>query len=534
MNELDNQNTRNNKKSNKGTTILLIILGLIIVALGAYLILFEGKNKPREEKEINTTVKAVANEYRMKGNSLEDFDLSFLKLNNSGEDIVYSPLSIKYALAMLYEASSGDAQKQIGDLIGDYTAKKYNNSEHISLANAMFIKDTYKEFVKQTYIDNLKNKYNAEVIIDGFDSSSTINSWVNNKTLKLIDNIITDDSLKILDFVLVNALAIDMKWVYQIQEAPNEDQDSKAIHFNSFYRHELCESVQNCSWFLSQYSYGTSRMDFDGQEVDGAEIAASVNKYDIINIEGKESIKEELINAYEEHKKEDENFSYTDEDIETYINELSENYGKIEYSTDFYFNVTEDEKVFAKDLREYDGTTLEYVGIMPKNDDLLTYVEEINASKINELLDGLKDASDKDNYKEGVVTRITGHIPMFNNNYELDLIDNLKSLGINNIFKKGKANLTNMVSNASDEFIADAKHKTNIQFTNEGIKAAAVTIEGGLGSASDGYYFDVPVEIIDLNFDKPYIYIIRDKQTGEVWFAGSVYNPTPITNEINE
>ena len=30
---------------------------------------------------------------------------------------------------------------------------------------------------------------------------------------------------------------------------------------------------------------------------------------------------------------------------------------------------------------------------------------------------------------------------------------------------------------------------------------------------------------IDLDFDKPYMYIIRDKSTGEVWFAGTVYEP---------
>ena len=50
---------------------------------------------------------------------------------------------------------------------------------------------------------------------------------------------------------------------------------------------------------------------------------------------------------------------------------------------------------------------------------------------------------------------------------------------------------------------------------------------GGFGSAAGGfdYLFDVPVVTIDLTFDKPYMYIIRDKDTGEVWFTGTVYNP---------
>ena len=39
----------------------------------------------------------------------------------------------------------------------------------------------------------------------------------------------------------------------------------------------------------------------------------------------------------------------------------------------------------------------------------------------------------------------------------------------------------------------------------------------------------VPVETIDVTFDKPYMYIIRDKVDGEVWFVGSVYEPTVNT-----
>ena len=55
---------------------------------------------------------------------------------------------------------------------------------------------------------------------------------------------------------------------------------------------------------------------------------------------------------------------------------------------------------------------------------------------------------------------------------------------------------------------------------------AAATALGGAGAATCwDYKFEVPVEEIDLTFDKPYMYIIRDKATGEVWFAGTVYNP---------
>lgn len=47
-----------------------------------------------------------------------------------------------------------------------------------------------------------------------------------------------------------------------------------------------------------------------------------------------------------------------------------------------------------------------------------------------------------------------------------------------------------------------------------------------MGSASGGfdYEWEVPIEEIDLTFNKPFLFIIRDKTSGEVWFTGAVYN----------
>ena len=77
-------------------------------------------------------------------------------------------------------------------------------------------------------------------------------------------------------------------------------------------------------------------------------------------------------------------------------------------------------------------------------------------------------------------------------------------------------------------YIDTAVHKANIDFSNDGIKAAAATAVGGKGSTGCGfeYLFEVPTIKIDLTFDKPYIYFVRDVKTGEVWFMGTVYQPT--------
>ena len=51
---------------------------------------------------------------------------------------------------------------------------------------------------------------------------------------------------------------------------------------------------------------------------------------------------------------------------------------------------------------------------------------------------------------------------------------------------------------------------------------------GGMGAAGCwyDYLYDVPVETIDLSFNNPYMFLIRDVNSGEVWFAGAVYEPT--------
>ena len=54
--------------------------------------------------------------YRLSGNSLEDFDLFFLQLENEKKNKIYSPLSIKYALEMLEEGANGETKDQINSM----------------------------------------------------------------------------------------------------------------------------------------------------------------------------------------------------------------------------------------------------------------------------------------------------------------------------------------------------------------------------------------------------------------------------------
>ena len=512
------------KKGKKIVIILLVILIIAIIAVGVVLIL---NNKKGTKNSTTVTTKIKKSEYRMSGNSLENFDLAFLKQENEKVNKIYSPLSIKYALAMLEGGASGDSKDQITNVIGDYNPNKYTNSANMSLANAIFIKDTYKDSIKEDYINKLQDKFGAEVKYDSFASPDNVNSWISEKTLKLIDNMLSEIDPE-QRFLLINALGIDMDWNEKFLLG-------NGLGVGVHYAHE--------KFYWSGPSHITPKTFNGTQEVAGMKIIASLNNYDIVKELGEANIRKTVDIAYREYLADpnnkwelngDESVEHINKIIssylDSYIPQINSNYKSVDKTTEFSLYVDDDVKAFAKDLKEYDGTTLQYVAVMPLKDNLDTFVNKTDAKELNKIISSLKELN-CENFKDGVVTKITGFIPKFKFDYDLDLIKDLKELGITDVFEPSKANLSK-ISTEKGMYINDAKHKANIEFTQDGIKASAASIMGGAGAGgSFDYLFDVPVEEIDLTFDKPYMFIIRDKKSGEVWFTGTVYNPLDWKND---
>ena len=140
-----------------------IIIGTLVILLGVFLyygyVYLQNKDKNNNGGTIENDVKEVKTAYQLSGNGLEDFDLAFLRLENAEKNKLYSPLSIKYTLAMLSEGADGVTKKQIDSVIGKYHSNKYTNSQNMSFANGMFVRDTYKDSIVNGYTDNLVNKY---------------------------------------------------------------------------------------------------------------------------------------------------------------------------------------------------------------------------------------------------------------------------------------------------------------------------------------------------------------------------------------
>ena len=356
-------------------------------------------------------------------------------MENEEENIVYSPLSIKYALKMLSDGANGNTKTQIDRVIGNANLTKYNNIDNVlSLANALYLRDVYGRFVKDDYKNTLVNKYNAEIKYDGFENANNINKWIEDKTFGQIKNMVQDEIVTNPDtqMLLINALAIDMAWKDEFE----------------------AEDTNGGTFYL----------------IDG-----------------------NTINATMMHKqtKSDNISYYKDDDI----------------------------TALAMDLEEYEDEQMEFVAIMP-NDNLSDYIENFSTNDYENITDNLTLASESN---EGL--NIT--IPRFSFDYNLKLKQDLKNLGITDAFEPG-ADFSNMADTTL--CVDEALHKSNIDFSEKGVKAAAATVIVMMENAV-AVSEDEPVEI---KIDKPFMYFIRDKKTGEIWFVGTVYEPDSWENDSDD
>jgi len=539
---VDGESVIVSNSSKKRTGVLFAVLAVVIVAclgIGSYFLIGQSNQtkteiaNPSLPENTDPIQKVEASDYIISGYGLGDFDLAFAKLENNGSNFVYSPLSIKYALGMLSDATAGMSHAQIAAILGNYTPKIYTNNENYSLANAFFVKNGFN--VKDEFVSTLNRKYAAELKYDNFQTADAVNNWVSNKTYSIIDRIVDDKQVKGLDFILANALAIDMEWVKQIHpegsKASVHALDVKYAHQN--YEH-LIVSLDGAFGDDKTYDY-SHKLDFDGvsQKVKSVELGATINNYDIVSDLGESSIRNmisaeytEWLNKASEETKSDCGVSTGSEIADQFIDDLKKVYGDAQQSTDFLLYDSDGEKVFAKDLKTYNGMTLQYIAVMPKEMSLQEYLKILTAKGLNNIISKLKDIK-AENFEQGYITKINGYIPLFSYDTNLDLIDDLKTLGVTDIFDIETADFSPMMDGS--EALALAKHGAKIDFSNDGIKAGAATAMGGARAAAPICYdhkFDVKVKEINLDFDKPYLYLIRDKDTGEVWFVGTVYQPT--------
>ncbi len=428
-----------NRRLAIGLLVLVILLGVGGIVYAVY-------NKPEERIETKDKDKEPQKEPEKEPSVYTDtdFNLKFVKTVNSTQSGNYlvSPYSVEIALQMLKEGANGETAEQIGKVIGN---RKINNvaiPNRIGVANALFIKDVYKDYITTGYVDKLKENYDAEVLYDKFATPDVINNWAKEKTNGMIDNVLDDISK---DFVLgiADALAIDVDWASQFECNRTNSQNFTKENGLTMKTEMMHNSFEyNASYFETENAKG-------------------------------------VILPYATY---DEN----------------------------------GEEIYTKD-----GNQLEFIAILP-NDKASKYVDNLT-------IDELK-AIDANKQSAGSNLEIDLALPRFAYSFDLKEFGSvLRAMGINDVFNPEKADLTNLMTvdnmakiGTDRLYVSKSVHKTYIDLNEKGTKAAAVTFFGIEKNAAVSPH---EKKVVKIEFNKSFVYMIRDVKTKELLFFGVVNEP---------
>jgi serpin B len=114
--------------------------------------------------------------------------------------------------------------------------------------------------------------------------------------------------------------------------------------------------------------------------------------------------------------------------------------------------------------------------------------------------------------------KYTVSLPKFSFKNQINLIPVLEDLGMQDAFKKGVADLSG-IDGKQDLFVNLVIQQAMVEVDETGTVAAAATATGG---ASDGAVSINPAVVID----HPFLFLIRDTNTGSVLFMGRVEDPS--------
>jgi serpin B len=113
-------------------------------------------------------------------------------------------------------------------------------------------------------------------------------------------------------------------------------------------------------------------------------------------------------------------------------------------------------------------------------------------------------------------------MPRFGIDTKGNLVASLKALGLKKAFDAAKADFTGMTS--EDRLhIGIVIHQANIDVDEQGTEAAAAT---AVGMDTGGCTGPQPATTKILRLDKPFMFMLRDVQTGAILFMGRVTDPS--------
>ncbi|KAL6744522.1 hypothetical protein Aduo_017448 [Ancylostoma duodenale] len=193
-------------------------------------------------------------------NAETDFGLNMLRQSPINEQLVVSPISVIFALAMVQAGAKGKTKSQINQVISNGATDeaiiefysnlakktlKASNGVQTRIANAFFMDKKYT--IEKQYADTITQNYSAKVEALDFgqpkQAAKTIDAFVSDNTAGKIKNLITEDTVKDAFSLIINAVYFTAKWEYEFSKDSTSNKTfystenaKKEIEFLNEYR----------------------------------------------------------------------------------------------------------------------------------------------------------------------------------------------------------------------------------------------------------------------------------------------------------
>ena len=216
------------------------------------------------------------------------------------ENIIYSPISLYFALAMLYEGTVDRAREELNQLMGEnrnlrynlqliyknnfYTNKKGTNK----IANSFWVNDRYE--VDEAYSKILEKYYYAEAFKTTFneDALQEICKWINHQTGNLLE--MKPDDLQLNSetiLALINTLYFNNQWLNEFEKEKIYEgvfnYNTKVTYLNhqitsGYYKSEICQVAYDYYCNGNQIMYIMPNEGVTIQKVLNGDIFSLINK----------------------------------------------------------------------------------------------------------------------------------------------------------------------------------------------------------------------------------------------------------------
>ena len=165
------------------------------------------------------------------------------------------------------------------------------------------------------------------------------------------------------------------------------------------------------------------------------------------------------------------------------------------------FNYGETEELQVLEML-YDGEELSMLVILPKEDNLKSAEDLLSLKKLNELRNALTKQ------------KVDVYIPKFKFETKYFMKETLMEMGMSSAF--GGADFSGM-NGTKNLFIDNVIHQAFVEVNEEGTEAAAATALVMKEAISEKIVF---------NADHPFIFMIQEREIGNILFMGRVFDPT--------